>query len=96
MNENKLYLSVVVPVYDEEEAVSDLHHKIVTACTKIDKPYEIIFVNDGSQDKTIEVLKTLTPIKIINFRTNFGQTVAMDAGIKAAQGLYYIRRRWTE
>ena len=52
------------------------------------KPFEIIFVNDGSKDKTLEVLKTLKPLKIINLRKNFGQTAAMDAGIKAANGLY--------
>ncbi len=51
-------------------------------------PFEIIFVNDGSSDNTLEVLKTLRPLKIINLRRNFGQTAAMDAGIKASRGRY--------
>jgi len=89
MNEKDLYISVVVPVFNEEGAVADLHQKIISAVQKIAKPFEVIFVNDGSKDKTVEILKTLTPIKIINLRRNFGQTAAMDAGIKAAQG-YYI------
>ena len=46
--------------------------------------YEIIFVDDGSSDKTVETIKHLSPVKLICFRKNFGQTAAMDAGIKAA------------
>jgi glycosyltransferase involved in cell wall biosynthesis len=89
MNESELYLSIVVPVYNEEGAVAGLHAKILAAAAKINKPFEIIFINDGSKDKTLEVLKSLKPVKIINFRRNFGQTAAMDAGIKSAKG-YYI------
>ncbi len=88
MNEHELYLSVAVPVYNEEGAVADLHAKILAACQKINKPFEIIFVNDGSSDKTAEILKTLKPVKVVNFRKNFGQTAAMDAGIKVAKGYY--------
>jgi len=88
MNEHELYLSVVVPVYNEEGAIADLHGKILLACQKLNKPFEIVFINDGSKDKTLDVLKSLSPIKIINFRKNFGQTAAMDAGIKASRGFY--------
>ncbi len=88
MNDSELYLSVAVPVYNEEGAIADLHAKILAACQKINKPFEIIFVNDGSKDKTLEILKTLKPVKVVNFRKNFGQTAAMDAGIKAAKGFY--------
>jgi len=86
--EKNIYLSVVVPVYNEEGAVANLYKEILATCEKINQPFEIIFVNDGSSDKTVEVLKNLSPIKIINLRRNFGQTAAMDAGFKAAQGLY--------
>jgi len=85
-----IYLSVIAPVYNEEGAVKDLHEKIVNVLEKINKPFEIIFVNDGSTDRTLEIIKKLKPLKIINFRKNFGQTAAMDAGIKQAQGRYII------
>jgi len=85
---DNLYLSVIVPVYNEEGAVAVLYQEILNVCQKIDKPFEIIFVNDGSSDKTLDVLKSLSPIKIVNLRANFGQTAAMDAGIKAASGFY--------
>ncbi len=83
-----IYLSIVVPVYNEEGAIKELHQKILNSCQKIGKTFEIIFVNDGSSDKTLRVMKELSPIKIISFRKNFGQTAAMDAGIKASKGLY--------
>lgn len=83
-----LYLSVIVPVYNEGEAVTALHAEILDVCLRLNKSFEIIFVNDGSSDNTLSVLKTLKPIKIIALRRNFGQTAAMDAGIKAAQGKY--------
>ena len=83
-----MYLSVVVPVYNEEGAAAKLHAEILAMCQKLSQPFEIIFVNDGSSDKTMDTLKALSPIKIVNLRRNFGQTAAMDAGIKAATGKY--------
>ena len=84
------YISVVVPVYNEEGNVRELHQKIKEACEKIGKPYEIIFVNDGSKDKTAENCAGLTPLKLINFRKNFGQTAAFDAGFKNATGEIFV------
>src|SRR5690606_36402750 len=52
--------------------------------------YEIIMVDDGSSDGTLKVLKTLAPVTVIRLRSNFGQTAALDAGIKAAQYPYII------
>lgn len=85
MNENP-YLSVVVPLYNEEGNVKLLHEKILDACQKLGKGFEIIFVDDGSKDKTVEEALTLSPLKLIQFRKNFGQTAAFDAGIKEAKG----------
>lgn len=85
-----LYLSVVVPVFNEEGAVADLHGKILASCKKNGKTFEIIFVNDGSSDGTLNALKLLSPIRIVNLRRNFGQTAAMDAGIRASQGKYIV------
>lgn len=84
----KKYLSVVVPVYNEEGAVKALHENILKACQEIGKEFEIIFINDGSSDKTREIAMSLKPLRLISFRKNFGQTAAMDAGIKAADSFY--------
>lgn len=79
-------LSIVVPLYNEEGNVRELHQKIVAAVTNIGRPFEVIFVDDGSRDKTLEQTVGLHPLKLIVFRKNFGQTAAFDAGIKAATG----------
>ncbi len=83
-------LSIVVPVYNEEGNVAALHGEIKAVCEKNRYEYEIIMVDDGSQDGTSGVLQTLSPLKIILFRRNFGQTAAMDAGIHASSGAYII------
>lgn len=77
-------ISVVVPVYNEELNVAALHQEILDVCRREGYTFEIIFVDDGSSDRTVEVLQTLSPITVIELRRNFGQTAAMDAGIKAA------------
>ncbi|MBP9997449.1 MAG: glycosyltransferase family 2 protein [Lachnospiraceae bacterium] len=88
-------MSVVVPVYNEEENVANLHREIVDAMEgmlkagTIDK-YEIIFINDGSKDGTDRVCRELHPLKYIQLRRNFGQTAAMDAGIHAATMEYVV------
>lgn len=84
--QEKPYLSIVVPIYNEEGNVIPLHEKIVEAARKIGKPFEVIFVDDGSKDKTVEECRDLSPLKLVVFRRNFGQTAAFDAGFKAAQG----------
>lgn len=82
----KIKYSVIVPAYNEAEAVGPLHQEIKEAMNNLGEPYEIIFVDDGSSDGTFKNLTQLTPIKIIKFRKNFGQTAALDAGFKYAQG----------
>ncbi|MDD5031492.1 MAG: glycosyltransferase family 2 protein [Patescibacteria group bacterium] len=88
METNNIYLSVIVPVFNEAGALADLYREIMAAGKQLGRPFEVIFVNDGSTDKTLENLKELSPVKIINFRKNFGQTAALDAGFKAARGEY--------
>ena len=78
-------ISVVVPVYNEEGNIAKLHQEIKNVCEANGYKYEIIFINDGSSDGTDAVCRTLTPLKLITMRKNFGQTAAMDAGIKAAK-----------
>ncbi|MFA6160273.1 MAG: glycosyltransferase family 2 protein, partial [Parcubacteria group bacterium] len=95
MQENKK-ISVVVPLYNEEGNVRELHRKIKEACEALTPTlsqrekgisgYEIIFIDDGSRDKTVENCEGLTPLKLIKFRRNFGQTAAFDAGVKNSLG----------
>lgn len=83
-------ISVVVPVYNEEENVKKLHSEIIDACKSLGREYEVIFIDDGSTDKTLIVARELKPIKLIQMRKNFGQTTAMDVGIKSAKNDYII------
>jgi glycosyltransferase involved in cell wall biosynthesis len=86
----KTSLSIVVPVMNEEENVAPLHEEIVRVCEREGYIYEVIFVDDGSRDRTCEIIRSLKPVKLIRLRRNFGQTAAMDAGIKAAQNTYIV------
>ena len=87
-------ISIVLPTYNEEESVKPLYDKLNSTLKKLNKKYEIIFIDDGSSDNTYQNLLKLKKsdknIKIIKFRSNFGQTAAMDAGFKAAKGKIII------
>jgi glycosyltransferase involved in cell wall biosynthesis len=82
----KIGLSVVVPLYNEEGNARELHRRIMEACQAIGKSFEIVFIDDGSEDKTNEICQGLSPLKLITFRKNFGQTAAFDAGFKNSRG----------
>ena len=83
-------ISVVIPVYNEEESLSLLYERLNAVLSSLKKEYEIIFVDDGSIDKSWEVLCRLKEkddhIKLIRFTRNFGQTAAMAAGFAEAEG----------
>jgi len=79
-------ISIIVPVYNEEKNVKELHQEILEVCQKLNQEFEIIFIDDGSNDNTLDELKKLSPIKIVSFTKNFGQTAAFDAGFKTAKG----------
>ncbi len=83
-------LSVIVPVYNEEENVQELHREIKEVCERENYIYEIIFVDDGSSDRTAELVTRLDPVVLIKLRKNFGQTAGFDAGIKHAQYPYLV------
>lgn len=83
-------VSIIIPLYNEEGNVAELHKEIKEVCIKNNYTYEIILVDDGSSDKTAEIAKQLSPVKYIGLRKNFGQTAAMDAGIKHAVYEYII------
>lgn len=83
-------VSVVVPVYNEEGNIEALHREIKEVCEANRYEYEIIFVDDGSKDRTSKLAEGLKPLKYIRMRKNFGQTAAMDAGIHAAKYEYIV------
>ena len=84
------YLSVVIPVFNEEENVGPLNAELMEVLQVLNKTFEIIYVDDGSKDNSYALLKELQKsypsIRIIKFRKNSGQTAAFDAGINAALG----------
>jgi len=83
-------LSVVIPVYNEEDSIIPMVNAVDDALKDID--YEMIFVDDGSSDKTVEHIINLNKkhIRVLSFARNFGQTSAMAAGIDAANGEYIV------
>ncbi len=86
----KPYLSVVIPVHNEEENLPPLLEGLSKTLTALGKPFEVIIVDDGSTDGTLARLKELKPtypwLKIVVLRRNFGQSAAFTAGIDHASG----------
>lgn len=85
-----LYLSVIVPIYNEEENLVELVDRILAAVEPMQKPFELILIDDGSSDKSPEMIAELAaerePVRGILFRRNFGQSAAMTAGFQHARG----------
>lgn len=84
-------LSFVIPCYNEEDNVELIHNKISETFKKVKYDYEMIFINDGSKDKTILNLRKLVKtskenIKVIDFSKNFGKEAAIYAGLKESTG----------
>lgn len=84
-------ISVVVPMYCEEEVAKECYNRLTTICKSLENyEYELIFVNDGSVDKTLPILENLATndknVKIISFSRNFGHQCAVTAGLKYVTG----------
>jgi glycosyltransferase involved in cell wall biosynthesis len=88
--QQRLGISIVVPVYDEEESVVPLYDAVRAQLDEIGESYEIIFVDDGSRDGSFTVLRALHErdprVRVIRFRRNFGKTPALVAGFAQARG----------
>jgi len=82
--------SVILPVYNEQENLDFLYERVTKVLVSLKKEYEVIFINDGSHDKTKNILEDLhkknNNIKIINFSRNFGHQTAVTAGLDFASG----------
>ena len=83
-------LSLFLPVLDEEDNLRPMHEKIRGALEALGKTAEVIYVDDGSTDSSLKILKQLAAederVRVISLRRNYGQTAAMSAGIDAARG----------
>ncbi len=83
-------LSIVIPVHNEEPSILPLYDRLTSVLQSLRKPYEIIFVDDASSDRSFELLSNLVEtdsrMKVIQLRRNFGQTAALAAGFHEAKG----------
>jgi glycosyltransferase involved in cell wall biosynthesis len=87
-------VSVVIPVFNEEENIQALHEKLRVSLDGLSLNYEILYVDDGSRDASFEILHSIANadarVKLIRFRRNFGQTAAMAAGMDFSRGRVII------
>ncbi|MGD1919642.1 MAG: glycosyltransferase family 2 protein [Pleurocapsa sp.] len=94
MKLDSIEISIVIPLYNESENIEYLFKRIISVLNKLHTNYEIICVNDGSQDNTLDILiehnQKNTFIKVINLSRNFGKEIALTAGIDHAAGAAII------
>lgn len=89
------YISVVIPVHNEQENLEELYNRLTKTLDQLGKPFEIIITNDGSTDRSAEMLTELhlrrpTQIRVIQFNGNFGQHMAIMAGFEKVRGRIII------
>lgn len=83
-------VSIVIPVYNEEAVINKFYDRLIAVLSRLDYGYEIIFIDDGSFDKTLDILCGIAKkdgrVKIISFSRNFGHMIALSAGLDHASG----------
>jgi glycosyltransferase involved in cell wall biosynthesis len=88
------YLSVVAPIYNEEESIPHLYARLTAVLERLGHPYEILAIDDGSRDRSFDLLRDLAAaderLRVVRFRRNFGQTAAFAAGFDRARGEWVI------
>jgi polyisoprenyl-phosphate glycosyltransferase len=88
--QQKTNLSIVIPVYNEADNLSDCYLQLKEVLINLGGNYEIIFINDGSMDNSMEIIKSISDqnpaVKYIDLSRNFGQQVAISAGLEYARG----------
>lgn len=90
MKENDVKLSIVVPLYNEEESLVELYSQLSRVLCQVEKPVEIIFVDDGSTDRSFEILSKFhdkdPQVRVFQFRRNYGKSAALALGFNKARG----------
>jgi glycosyltransferase involved in cell wall biosynthesis len=87
-------LSIVVPIHNEEHSILPLYDRLTTVLIGLGRPYEILYIDDASSDRSCELLRNLVEtdphLKVVRLRRNFGQTAALSAGFHEARGKVII------
>ncbi len=85
-----MYISVIIPVFNEEKNILILHSRLSCVLNPLKDYSEIIYVNDGSSDKSVDIIKTIQNndkrVKLINLDKHYSQSTALDAGFRNAEG----------
>src|SRR5258705_819577 len=88
------FLSIVVPVLDEEENLPELHERVTSALAGLEGGYELIYVDDGSTDGSVAIIRQWIdagePVRLVKLSRNFGMEIAMSAGVDRATGDYTV------
>ncbi|MCZ6914457.1 MAG: glycosyltransferase family 2 protein, partial [Rickettsia endosymbiont of Ixodes persulcatus] len=91
---NKVFLTIIVPLYNEEEVLKSLHTRLISALDSIDKPVKILYVDDGSVDNSWSILTELqqgdSRVTLLSLSRNFGKEIAISAGLDYAKGKFVI------
>ncbi|WP_217902246.1 glycosyltransferase family 2 protein [Siphonobacter sp. BAB-5385] len=94
MNPEEIYLSVIVPCFNEEEVIGETYRRLTQVVQSQGWRYELVFINDGSRDKTLTLLKQLAVqdprVRVLSFSRNFGHQPAVSAGIRYCSGTIAI------
>ena len=84
------FFTVVIPVFNEEHNLAELHRRLTTVLGELSQPYELLFIDDGSTDRSFEILEGLHKhdpcVRVLSFSRNFGHHLAVTAGMDAADG----------
>jgi len=82
--------SIIVPLYNEEEVIQETYKRLTAVMEQADGPYELVFINDGSQDNTLPLAKDICAqdkrVRLLSFSRNFGHQIAITAGMEHARG----------
>ncbi len=87
---SSIYVSILIPLFDERESIPEMYAQVSAACGLLGKPYEILFINDGSRDGSGAALDQLVAedprVRVVHFRRNFGKSSALAAGFERVRG----------
>ncbi len=84
------YISLLIPLYNEVESIPEMYAQCTAACTAIGRPFELLFIDDGSRDGSAQALDNLVQqdprVRVVHFRRNFGKSSALAAGFERVRG----------